>query len=79
MSDIARDIGGLEARMDEHDRRFDRIEEIVTTGFRETKAAIDDLRGHESRRKGALAVVKILLGGGVAASAWELIKGYLHR
>jgi len=79
MTDIARDIGGLEARMDEHDKRLDELKEMVTVGFRETKAAIDELRGAESRRKGAASVVKFLLGAGGMAAIWEIAKGVFRK
>lgn len=47
MADVERDLGALEARMDEHDRRFDhvsdrfdKLEQIVTKGFDEMTAPL---------------------------------------
>lgn len=79
MAELLRDIGALEARMDDHDRRFDTLEGMVTKGFEETKNSISELRNSESRRKGALGIVKIALGAGGLAGLWELAKEFLHR
>lgn len=79
MSDIPRDIGALEARMDDHDRRFDRLEEMVTKGFDDTKAAIDELRATESRRKGAMSVLKVAFGAGTLTGLVELVKELFHK
>ena len=75
MNDVNRDIGALEARMEDHDRRFDKIEEIVTKGFDETKAAIADLRSAESQRRGAMTVLKLIMGASGLAGAYEVFKG----
>jgi hypothetical protein len=77
--DLSRDIGSLEARMDDHDRRFDKLEEMVTAGFDETKAGLAELRSSESRRKGAMGVIKLIFGAGGFAGLYEVIKGLLHR
>lgn len=79
MNDISRDIGGLEARMDEHDKRFDRLETKVDEGFAGINSKLDALHSAESRRKGAFTMLKLLFGAGGGVGAWEIIKGFLHR
>lgn len=79
MTDISRDIGGLEARMDEHDKRFDKLERAVADGFEKVNGKLDALRAAESRRKGAMTVLKLLFGAGSGMGVWEIIKGLIHK
>lgn len=79
LTSIDRDIGGLEARMDEHDKRLDRLERKVDDGFEGINRKLDGLRAEESRRKGAMTVLKLLFGAGSGVGLWEIIKGLLHR
>lgn len=73
---LSRDIGGLEARMDEHERRFARVEGKIDAGFQAVTDRLDALTASENRRKGALGVMKAIVGGGLltgvieAARAW---------
>ncbi len=77
--DVQRDIGGLEARMDEHDKRFDRLDKTINAGFESVNRRLDTIAETENKRKGATSLLKILLGTGGAYGAWTLIKGLLHR
>lgn len=77
--DLQRDIGGLEARMDEHDKRFDRLDKTITDGFKSVNARLDTITEAENRRKGAMWLVKIILGSAGLIGAWELIKGMIHQ
>ena len=79
MTDLDRDIGVLEARMDDHDRRFDKLEEQMDAGFEGINRKLDGLRLAESRRKGAMSVLKLLFGGGTLAGLWELAKTWIHK
>lgn len=65
--------------MDEHDRRFDRLEEKVDAGFAGINSKLDGLRQAESRRKGAIGVLKLLVGASGVTGLYELAKGLLHR
>jgi hypothetical protein len=53
MIDLSRGIGGLEARMDEHEKRVDRIEQKIDEGFEAVNTRLDKLTESENRRKGA--------------------------
>ena len=79
MTELLRNIGGLEARMEEHDRRFDQLEKKVDDGFSGIYRRLDDLKDTESRRKGAMGVLKLLFGAGTLTGLWEVIKGILHK
>lgn len=86
MSDIQRDIGGLEARMDEHDKRFDRIERSIaegfkgtSDGFREINSRLDDLTSAENRRIGAMGLIKVVIGSAGVYGLWEMTKGLFHK
>lgn len=76
MTDLSRDIGGLEARMVEHDKRFDRLEDAVTTGFREVNDKLDGLKAAENQRKGAARLGKFLFGGGVVVAILEALRAW---
>lgn len=65
--------------MDDHDRRFDKLEDMVEKGFEATQTAIASLRDSESRRKGAMGIVKLLFAGTGLAGLVELVKDFLHR
>lgn len=71
MTDLQRDIGGLEARMDEHEKRVDRIEQKIDEGFESVNTRLDLLTESENQRKGALFALRMLLGGGVIAGIVE--------
>jgi uncharacterized protein involved in exopolysaccharide biosynthesis len=82
MTDLQRDIGGLEARMDEHEKRVDRIEQKIDDGFTQVRQQsdagfarihqrIDELAEAEHRRKGALGLLKMLFSGGVITGIFE--------
>lgn len=79
MTDLSRDIGILEARMDDHDRRFDKIEEIVESGFSNVNGRLDALMAEKNQRKGALGLVKLMLGASGIAGLIEFVKELLHR
>lgn len=79
MTDFSRDIGGLEARMDDHDRRFDKLEEIIDTGFAKVNGQLDALSAERYQRKGAMGLVKLLLGAGGIYGLIDLIKGLWHK
>ena len=85
MTDLQRDIGGLEARMDEHEKRVDRIEQKIDAGFREIRDAntagftrihqrIEELAAAENQRKGALGLVKMAMSGSLITGAVEGLK-----
>lgn len=65
--------------MDEHEKRLDRLERKVDNGFEGINRKLDSLHGAESRRKGAMTVLKLLFGAGSGVGLWEIIKGMLHR
>lgn len=70
---LARDIGGLEARMDEHDKRFDRIEKQIGEGFTEMREGFAALAATENQRKGAKGLIKAAFaGGGIIAGLIEI-------
>ena len=77
MSEFERSLGGLEARLDEHGKRVDRIELKIDAGF----AKLDALIASENRRKGAIATWgKIFIGATGVATIWETAKAFLiHR
>lgn len=79
MTDLSRDIGILEARMDDHDRRFDKIEEMVETGFGKVNDRLDALSAERYQRKGAMGLVKLMLGASGIAGLIEFVKELLHR
>lgn len=79
MSDINHAIGGLEARMTEHDRRFDKLEKAVTDGFDKVNGKLDALKEERAQRKGAMGLVKLILGASGIAGLIELVKEMLHR
>lgn len=87
MTDLQRDIGGLEARMDEHEKRVDRIEQKIDDGFDQVRqqtdagftrihARINELHDAESRRKGALGLVKMFFSGGLITTIFEGAKAF---
>jgi hypothetical protein len=69
MSDLSREIGGLEARMDEHEKRVDRIEKKIDDGFSAVNARLDKLSAEDSRRKGAWGALVVI--GGVLTAVVE--------
>lgn len=71
MTDLQRDIGGLEARMDEHEKRVDRIEGKIDAGFARLHQRLDEQAATEHQRKGALGLVKMLFSGGVITAIVE--------
>lgn len=77
--DLQRDIGGLEARMDEHDKRFDRLDKKIDDGFASINGKLDTITASENRRKGALTLLKIAFGSAGVAGAWEVLKSFAHR
>ena len=88
MTDLQRDIGGLEARMDEHEKRVDRIEQKIDDGFDQIRQQsdagftrihqrIDELAAAEHRRKGALGLLKMFMSGGVLTGIFEAAKSFL--
>ena len=79
MTDLQRDIGGLEARMDEHDKRFDRLESKIDDGFEKLNGKLDHITAEENRRKGAMTLLKIVFGAGGLAGLWEVLKGFAHK
>ena len=87
MTDLQRDIGGLEARMDEHEKRVDRIEGKIDDGFEQLRASVeagfsrvhqrvDELSAAEHRRRGALRLIRMLFSGGVITGIVEGAKTY---
>lgn len=78
MTDLQRDIGGLEARMDEHEKRVDRIEGKIDEGFARLHERLDELAGAEHQRKGALGLLKLLFSGSVITGLWEAGKAFLN-
>lgn len=79
MTDILRDIGGLEARMGEHDKRFDRLDKKIDDGFANLNGKLDTLGAAENRRKGALSLVKVALGSAGFYGLYEVFKGFWHK
>lgn len=79
MTDLSRDIGGLEARMDEHDRRFDTLEKAVADGFEKVNTKLDALKEERAQRKGALGLVKLILGAGGIYGIVDLVKSLWHK
>jgi hypothetical protein len=79
MSDLQRDIGGLEARMDEHEKRFARVEEKIDAGFAEVKGQLSRLVAADNRRKGAAGVIKLLIGGGILTGLAEAARAWLSK
>jgi hypothetical protein len=79
---VQRDIGALEARVDVYEKRCDRTEEKIDTGFKEIRqdmlagfarihARIDELAGAENRRKGALGLIRMFFSGSVITGLYE--------
>lgn len=79
MNDLSRDIGILEARMDDHDRRFDKLEEIIDTGFAKVNGQLDALSAERYQRKGAMGLVNLILGASGIAGIIELVKELFHK
>lgn len=79
MTAMLRDIGGLEARMEEHDRRFDRLENTVTEGFKAVNGKLDELKALENQRKGVAILGRFLFGGGVVAAILEILRVWWHK
>ena len=79
MTDVQRDIGGLEARMDEHDKRFDKLEKKIDDGFEKMNGKLDHITAVENRRKGLMSAINLLLGAGGIAGAWELVKDLIRK
>lgn len=65
--------------MDDHDRRFDKLEEIIDTGFAKVNGQLDALSAERYQRKGAMGLVKLILGASGIAGLVELVKEMLHR
>lgn len=65
--------------MDDHDRRFDKLEEQMQEGFDGVNRRLDSIGAAENRRKGAIGVLKLIFGAGGLAGIWELAKEWLHR
>ncbi len=87
MTDLQRDIGGLEARMDGHEKRVDRIEQKIDAGFKDIRThteagfgvihkRLDELYAAENQRKGVTGLVKTVFTGGAFAGAIEAIKTF---
>ena len=76
MTDLQRDIGGLKARMDEHEKRIDRIEGKIDVGFARLHQRLDEFAGAEHQRKGALGLVKMFLSGGIITAIVEGAKTF---
>ena len=79
MTDILRDIGGLEARMDEHAKRFDKLDEKIDSGFSSLNGRLDTLTANENKRSGALGLVKVILGSAGFYGLYEVVKGFWHK
>lgn len=77
--DLSRDIGALEARMDDHDRRFDKLDEQMQQGFDGINSRLDSIGAAENRRKGAMGVIKLLFGAGTLTGIVEFIRELFHR
>jgi hypothetical protein len=52
MNDLSRGIGGLEARMYEHEKRVDWIEQKIDEGFEAVNTRLDKPTESENQRKG---------------------------
>lgn len=76
MTDLQRDIGGLEARMDEHEKRVDRIEGKIDVGFARLHERLDELAEAEHRRKGALGLLRLFFSGSLITGLWEAAKAF---
>lgn len=75
---LQRDLGGIEARLDSHDDRFDKLEEQIEKGFDSVNASIAALTASENKRKGERATWgKILAGATAVAGIWEAAKAYI--
>ncbi len=70
MTDLPRDIGGFEARMDELEKHFGRVEGKMDKGFSDIKGRLDALAAAESRRKGALGFIRMLASSGVITGTY---------
>lgn len=79
MTDLQRDIGGLEARMDEHEKRVDRIEGKIDDGFARVHERLDELAEAEHTRKGALGLLKLLFSGSVITGIWEGARALFNK
>jgi hypothetical protein len=77
--DVQRDLGGFEARLDEHDRRFDQIEQKIDHGFAELSRQIQDLFAAENRRRGMFGFAKVLIAGGALTGAAEWLRSMFHH
>lgn len=75
----ARDLGRLEARLDTLEVRLDKQDEQVAAGFKGIHEKLDNLMATELKRKGAMGLIKILLGGGTLAGAFEGVKAWLGK
>lgn len=87
MTDLQREIGALEARVDEHGERFDRLEQKIDDGFDQIRQQsdagfsrihqrINELADAEQRRKGALGLLKMFMSGGVITGIFEGAKAF---
>lgn len=78
-----RDIGSLEARMDEHGKRFDRLESQVRDGFDQVNERLDALSTADSERRGASQMsrmlLRVILAITGAGGVWEIAKEFLHK
>lgn len=79
MTELDRDIGGLEARMDEHEKRFERVEKKIDAGFNAVNAKLVTLVAAENRRKGAVGIAKLFIGGGILTAVAEAARAWLSR
>lgn len=79
MTDLSRDIGGLEARMDEHEKRFDRLDQKIDDGFKTINNRLDTLTASENWRKGAVGILKILGSGGILTGLYEGVKALFGK
>lgn len=65
--------------MDEHDKRFDKLEKAVADGFEKVNGKLDALRDERAQRKGAMGLIKLLLGASGIYGLIDLVKGIWHK
>jgi hypothetical protein len=71
MTDISRSLGNLEARMGEHEKRLDRLDEKVDAGFAGINRKLDALGAAENQRKGAMWLLRFFIGGAGLAGLYR--------
>lgn len=74
--DLQRDMGRVEGTLDAMGTRLDRLEKLVTDGFKALNERLDAIEKRESERKGAWGVLVAVASAVGGCVAW-LIQHFL--